>query len=243
MIKTKEVMKMNNKGMTLVELIVTFSLLMIVVIGMFNLIMDVKGNLDDKKMVKELIEYSSTVGHQIQYDFIKNDVITIAYKEDNDAGWQVQRLAKENGNYKVEGITLTSGTAQFDEDGYDKFKLDKTDLDKKCQSIFPCVVYSYKTGESVELKTIAINIPETIKPSGTPKEKLGIYYNDVFEALPYQENVNMRLAVSSDENGSNYINYDDDTSVFSINVPIKIVDQEGNYGFKVVRILKKQEAK
>ena len=236
---------MNNKGMTLVELIVTFSLLMIVVIGMFNLIMDVKGNLDDKKMVKELIEYSSTVGHQIQYDFIKNDVITIAYKEynDSDANWQVKRLVKKDGKYDVDKITLTSSeTAQFDEDDNYNFKLDKTFLDKKCQSIFPCVVYSYKTDETVKFKTIAINIPDTIKPSGTPQEKLGIYYNDVFEALPYQENVNMRLAVSSEENSSNYINYDDETSVFSMNIPIKIVDQEDNYGFKVVRILKKQDA-
>lgn len=237
---------MNNKGMTLVELIVTFSLLMIVVIGMFNLIMDVKGNLDDKKMAKELIEYSSTVGHQIQYDFIKNDVITIAYKEydDSDAGWQIKRLVKEDGKYGVNEITLTSsGTAQFDEDGTGEFKLSKATLEKQCQFIFPCVVYSYKTDEKVKLKTIAINIPDTIKPSGTPKEKLGIYYDDVFEALPYQENVDMSFAVSSEGNGSNYINYDDDTSVFSINVPIKIVDQENNYGFKVVRILKKQEVK
>ena len=66
---------MNNKGMTLVELIVTFSLLMIIIVGMFNLIMDVKGNLDDKKMAKELTEYSSTVGNQIQYDLIRRSVI------------------------------------------------------------------------------------------------------------------------------------------------------------------------
>ena len=40
---------MNNKGMTLVEVLVTFSLLMVIVIGMFNLILDVKGDLDEQQ--------------------------------------------------------------------------------------------------------------------------------------------------------------------------------------------------
>ena len=38
---------MNNKGMTLVELLITFSLLMIIVVRMFNYILDVKMDLDE----------------------------------------------------------------------------------------------------------------------------------------------------------------------------------------------------
>ena len=35
-------MKINNKGMTLVELIVTFALLLVIVVGLYNLILEVK---------------------------------------------------------------------------------------------------------------------------------------------------------------------------------------------------------
>lgn len=227
---------MNNKGMTLVELIVTFSLLMIIIVGMFNLIMDVKGNLDDKKMAKELTEYSSTVGNQIQYDLIRKTVNSIGYKNSTNDNWTVLERTDESG---VELKTLTSDdeSVQFDYYGSDGWEMRANDLNKMCKDIFPCVVYSYsEENKNVKFQTIAINIPKTINPSEGPKNKFGIYYDGVFEALPYQENVDMNLPKSSEENGDNYINYDEDTSVFSMNIPIKIIDQEGNYGFKVVKL-------
>ena len=54
----------------------------------------------------------------------------------------------------------------------------------------------------------------------------------VFEALPYQENVDMSLPKSSDD--EKYVSLSED--IFSMNIPIKIIDQEGNYGFKVVKL-------
>lgn len=220
---------MNNKGMTLVELIVTFSLLMIIIVGMFNLIMDVKGNLDDKKMAKELTEYSSTVGNQIQYDLIRRSVISIGYKDYEDDNWTVL----ERANNKVELKTLINNgdSAQF---GVLKANVVKkvTDLNKMCKNIFPCVVYSYLNEEEVKFETIAINIHKTINPSEGPKNKFGIYYDGVFEALPYQENVDMSLPKSSDD--EKYVSLSED--MFSMNIPIKIIDQEGNYGFKVVKL-------
>ena len=226
---------MNNKGMTLVELIVTFSLLMIIIVGMFNLIMDVKGNLDDKKMAKELTEYSSTVGNQIQYDLIRRSVISIGYKDSDDGGWSV--LERVNNTVKLKTLISDTDLAQFSDSNDDKSALQ---LNEMCKDIFPCVVYSYEgeplndTGSvKVKFETIAINIPKTINPSGDSKYKFGIYYDNVFEALPYQENVDMTLPESSDDY-EKYVSLSED--IFSMNIPIKIIDQEGNYGFKVVKL-------
>ena len=219
---------MNNKGMTLVELIVTFSLLMIIIVGMFNLIMDVKGNLDDKKMAKELTEYSSTVGNQIQYDLIRRGVISIGYKDSDDGGWSV--LERVNNTVELETLINDTDSAQFSDSNDDK---NAQKLNEMCKNIFPCVVYSYfDESEEVKFETIAINILKTINPSGAPKDKFGIYYDGVFEALPYQENVDMSLPKSSDD--EKYVSLSED--MFSMNIPIKIIDQEGNYGFKVVKL-------
>ena len=218
---------MNNKGMTLVELIVTFSLLMIIIVGMFNLIMDVKGNLDDKKMAKELTEYSSTVGNQIQYDLIRRGVISIGYKDYEDDNWTV--LERHGTEVKLKTL-INDDSAQFSDSNDDK---NAQKLNEMCKNIFPCVVYSYfDESEEVKFETIAINIHKTIKPSGAPKDKFGIYYDGVFEALPYQENVDMSLPKSSDD--EKYVSLSED--IFSMNIPIKIIDQEGNYGFKVVKL-------
>lgn len=219
---------MNNKGMTLVELIVTFSLLMIIIVGMFNLIMDVKGNLDDKKMAKELTGYSSTVGNQIQYDLIRRSVISIGYKDYEDGSWTV--LERPGNEVNLKTLIDDVDSAQFD--GSSKVKK-VTELNKMCKDIFPCVVYSYLNEEEVKFETIAINIHKTINPSGASKDKFGIYYDGVFEALPYQENVDMSLPKSSDDD-EKYVSLSED--MFFMNIPIKIIDQEGNYGFKVVKL-------
>ena len=218
---------MNNKGMTLVELIVTFSLLMIIIVGMFNLIMDVKGNLDDKKMAKELTEYSSTVGNQIQYDLIRRSVISIGYRDYEDGSWTVLERPGKEVNLKT--LINDDDSAQFGGSNVDK---NVQQLNGMCKDIFPCVVYSYLNEEEVKFETIAINIHKIINPSEGPKNKFGIYYDGVFEALPYQENVDMSLPKSSDD--EKYVSLSED--MFSMNIPIKIIDQEGNYGFKVVKL-------
>ena len=63
-------MKINNKGMTLVELLVTFSLLLIIVVGLYNLILEVKFQIEDKQIVKDTIEYSSLINNEIHYNLL-----------------------------------------------------------------------------------------------------------------------------------------------------------------------------
>ncbi len=75
----------NNKGMTLVELIITFSLLMIVVVGMFNLILDIKLDMDDKQIIKSYIDYSSYYSNILNYDFVRNKPFMVFIKDGPDS--------------------------------------------------------------------------------------------------------------------------------------------------------------
>ena len=74
--------KLNNKGMTLVELIVTFSLLLVLVVGLYDIILEVKFQVDDNQVEKELTEYSSSFNNEIHYDLITNKPLAIT-------GWLV----------------------------------------------------------------------------------------------------------------------------------------------------------
>ena len=72
---------MNKKGMTLVELLVTFSLLLVIIVGIYNLILSVKANYEEKDITKSLTEYSAMVSNEIQYDLLKNKPKTINVNE------------------------------------------------------------------------------------------------------------------------------------------------------------------
>ena len=67
-------MKLNNKGITLVEVIVSFALLMIILVGLFNIIMEVKSDVTDKQMEKEFKDFDNLMIARKQGDLIKNKV-------------------------------------------------------------------------------------------------------------------------------------------------------------------------
>lgn len=67
-------MKLNNKGITLVEVIVTFALLMIILVGLFNIILDVKSDVSDRQMIKDFKDYDNLMITRIQGDFITKQV-------------------------------------------------------------------------------------------------------------------------------------------------------------------------
>ncbi len=207
---------MNNKGMTIVELIVTFSLLLVIVIGMFNLIMDVKVELDNKQIAKDFTEYSSTINNQIHYDLSKKKVTVIAYKDSSSSEWA---CAKES-----------DVSCAINED------LSKTsiELNGMCKNIYPCAVYSYLDGSETNYQTIALNI----SPSSETSSKYGIYYDSVFEPIPDQDYVVIGNTTSVGDNETQTetpsIKYDEDSKLFIIDFPYYIVDNDKNYGFKIV---------
>ncbi|MDO4369125.1 MAG: prepilin-type N-terminal cleavage/methylation domain-containing protein [bacterium] len=84
----------NNKGMTLVELIVTFSLLLVIVVGLYRLILDIRLNYEEKDVTKSFTEYSAMVSSEIQYKLLKmnasKDKISVSENKASINGYVVE---------------------------------------------------------------------------------------------------------------------------------------------------------
>ena len=209
----------NNKGMTLVELLVTFSLLLVLVIGMFNLIMEVKTQLDEKQVAKDFTEYSSMINNDIHYDFLKKKPFAIVYKNKSEDDWKYQ--------YNSEGsCSLLDGSKYSFRLEDSSFKEEKsfTQLTELCSNIYPCAVYAYKSGTGIEFKTIALNKAGNNDSDNELLKKHGIKYNDVYESIPDQEYVEFKSEPS--------IKYVDNKSLV-IDFSFYMIEHDKNYGFKI----------
>lgn len=212
----------NNKGMTLVELLVTFSLLLVLVIGMFNLIMEVKTQLDEKQVAKDFTEYSSMINNDIHYDLLKKKPFAIAYKNNNSSSWK----CVEN----IEGDCLSKSGSGFEfglkiDGNYIEELKTFSELEDLCSNIYPCAVYAYKSGTGIEFKTIALNKAGSNNDSDNKLlQKHGIKYNDVYESIPDQEYVEFKSDPS--------IEYVDNKSLV-IDFSFYMIEHDKNYGFKI----------
>ena len=210
----------NNKGMTLVELLVTFSLLLVLVIGMFNLIMEVKTQLDEKQVAKDFTEYSSMINNDIHYDFLKKKPFAIVYKNKSDDNWTCKNTS-EGSCSLLEGSRysfLLKDSGFKEEKSFDK-------LAELCSNIYPCAVYAYKSGTGIEFKTIALNKAGSNNDSDNELlKKHGIKYNDVYESIPDQEYVEFKSEPS--------IKYVDNKSLV-IDFSFYMIEHDKNYGFKI----------
>ncbi len=65
--------KLNNKGVSVVEFIVVFVMLMILVFGMMDVIINLKNSNTTTTMEKELLEYKTTLTKVISDDLIKRE--------------------------------------------------------------------------------------------------------------------------------------------------------------------------
>lgn len=227
---------MNNKGMTLVELLVTFSLLLVIIVGMFNLIMEVKNSFDEKRIAKEFTSFSSSMNSSIQSDLIKNRPLAILYKNNASDQWN---SVSPSGDY-------------FDSvDGGDIYKIrwyeTTVNPSSQCKDIYPCLIYAYDPSDDdkVSIKTIGLNKGDSSKSDGDVLKKSGIYYNDVFESIPNQDFVDIQDSSSystdeDDEANDGFkdtkveIKYDEETGMLVINFPYRLVEHDENYGFKIV---------
>mgnify|MGYP004534117159 CR=1 FL=1 len=227
---------MNNKGMTLVELLVTFSLLLVIIVGMFNLIMEVKNDFDDKRIGKDFTEYSSNMNSSIQYDLIKNKPFAILYKNNASDPWT--SVSTRVGYDFASSDNNTTYVAKYS--GMSSENINPT---KECQGIYPCLIYAYVDGNEILTKTIGLNKGDLSKSDVLAKS--GIYYNDVFESIPNQEFVDIQdsSSFSTDEDDEKNdgtvitkveIKCDDETRMLVINFPYRLVEHDENYGFKIV---------
>lgn len=207
----------NNKGMTLVELLVTFSLLLVLVIGMFNLIMEVKTQLDEKQVAKDFTEYSSMINNDIHYDFLKKKPFAIVYKNESGDGWTCK-------NNLESACSLVSNKYIFSLDD-SELSAEKSfnQLAELCSDIYPCAVYAYKSGSVIDFKTIALNVAGSNGSDNKLLEKHGIKYNDVYESIPDQEYVDIKSDPSIEYNGESLV----------IDFSFYMIEHDKNYGFKI----------
>lgn len=169
----------NNKGMTLVELLITFSLLMVVVVGMFNLILDIKLDLDDKQIVKSYIDYSSYYAHNVNLNLIKNKPYMIFIKESSTSAvcmtnkgencdTNINKFEYYCNSEKPSDCRSVKNCAavQNSSTPYDqKFCIDSSSetFSKMCGRIYPCAIAVYNSSGDLPIKymAIAINVPNS----------------------------------------------------------------------------------
>lgn len=202
---------MNNKGMTLVELIITFALVLVIVVGLYNLIIDVKFQMEDVQEAKDLTEYSSTINNDIHYQLLRNSSsIKKVYIEGDKC-------------YSVNGISCESS--------------DVTKFQKDCKDISKCIVYQYSQGEKDYNVVIALNDDDNVLSNYGILYGEGD--SAVFEALPIDKKYIMLQTgldvCSEDKEKCLYVSYDDGNLI--INYPLYLkddTDYSHNYGFKIV---------
>ena len=233
---------MNNKGMTLVEVLVTFSLLMVIVIGMFNLILDVKGDLDEQQTAKDFSEFSNLINHDIHMDLLKNKPFAIAIRKtefDND---DPTKKGKWECAYAKGYISNNqSGACEIDNETERVFNIDVTTtingatvtltdssqtlakMHDLCHNFFPCAVYAYLTTDSSGTREIKYQVIAISKKKDDP-DGFGIKYGNTFEQIPDQKHVNFLKSVPTItiENG-----------FFIIDYPLYATGDDYNYGFKI----------
>ena len=72
--------KLNNKGLSIVEFIVVFVMLMILTTGMMNIIIKLKDNNNEKELTRELLTYKNSITKLINDDLIYNNFKKIKTK-------------------------------------------------------------------------------------------------------------------------------------------------------------------
>lgn len=229
---------MNNKGMTLVELIVTFSLLLIIVVGLYNLILEVKFEMDEKQVAKDLTEYSSTMNNEIHYKLLKDKPHIILIKSNKNEDWNCNsRTSFETCNLSENSFTITNAKNE-------SVQVAKTTLNEYCQEIYPCAIYYY--GDNNNYRVIALNDINSNDESETNEslKQSGIYYNGIYEPIPDPEDSEIRnIVVVGDSNNDGEIETEtpeDDrpyikleNGLFIINFAFYMIDGDINYGFKI----------
>ncbi len=112
-------MKLNNKGMTLVEVVVTFGLLIFIVFGMLQLVVSLKTKASTTIYEKGMLEFTSILNMELQ-----NDIITLNYVSSSDCtNVSSPTIVCKNISFKDENkqllINLNSKIIQYDGKNYE----------------------------------------------------------------------------------------------------------------------------
>ena len=213
---------MNKKGITLVELIVTFSLVLVIIVGIYNSILQVKNQLEEKQIAKNATEYSATVNNKVHYDILKSDPIAIMVTNDEGQTWiSSENVTRQNLNQyliKASGFSLNRSI---------------NELKNKCKN-YPCAIYFYlyESDDETQIREKAISL---MKKNGA-EEPIGLVHNGIYEE---DRGRGDSRDAGPDPDAAHYawgmsISLENDNDVLIINFPIYIKDNNTNYGFKIV---------
>ena len=243
----------NNKGMTLVELLVTFSLLLIIVVGLYNLILEVKFEIDNKQIVKDTIEYSSLINNDIHYNLLIDKPFAIVMK--NKDNWECYPKNTDIcnvGSTKIAVNYIKSGSVI---DGVNNIYDDINGV--ICKEIYPCAVYYYIGSDNkIATKVIALSKyseDDNITGLANSLKTKGILYGSfdirdsntnnksIFEPVPNNEYIEIRdTDAFVGENGvvdttikTNKPKIEVVNDVLIINYGLYVIDDDQNYGFKI----------
>ncbi len=108
-------MKLNNKGLTVVELILSFTLLIVLVFGMFNVVVEIKDYSEAKELEKDLVEFKNRIIYKIQNDLITGNIKDL---EIQNTGTPTLKITMTDGTTKTLEINLTKKEIKYDGETY-----------------------------------------------------------------------------------------------------------------------------
>lgn len=77
-------MKLDNKGFTVIELILSFTLVMFLALGMFALVNNYRNRQQKETLKKELLSFQNTLTQDIYQDILERKVDNIKYCKDSN---------------------------------------------------------------------------------------------------------------------------------------------------------------
>lgn len=107
--------KINNKGVTTVELLVSFIIVIAIVVGLFDVMMNYKNKQQIESIKNSVITYSNSLQKTIQDDMIKGHVISVSnlstdkksalFSFDKPEGYQKKLIIDSTNNVIQYGTT------------------------------------------------------------------------------------------------------------------------------------------
>ncbi len=141
--------KLNNKGMTIVELVLCFAIIVIIALGMFNTVIEMKNDLYQQTINNELSDFQTNL-----LITIENDLIISGYKTLEDCSTTNVKCANlqfVNQSVKQLKIDLDNQTIYYDDIKYDipnkdllNFSNEQVVLEEQQNNLIISIPYSYK---------------------------------------------------------------------------------------------------
>lgn len=205
-------MKLNNKGLTVVELILCFVLLIILVFSMFNVVVEIKDYSETKELEKDLLAFKNRMIYLVQEDLITYGVKSTSlscpkgYKEDFSS--KCLKITFNDNAVKYLIVEPKEKVIKYGSSSLEEYKIPHSDviefLDES--NIGLCVAKKENSDKSVKI-------------SSKNKEDC---------------EKNKDLVWIGKLNSYQNITFTDKDSVLTIDVPYFEIDGTVNYGFKII---------